>query len=149
MGGHIRGGFRNGPGVVRSLIGVGRDVVASLIGRARSPQDDEQAQRTGDDGLPPLTGKVWIVDRHKGRDDSILFWRNEDGPPLRRRRWTGHTTPHPAVGDVFEAPMKSNARARFVVLEVDPCLDPHDMWFATTDEGVYIDDETGREITGE
>lgn len=83
--------------------------------------------------MPEITKpKAWIVDEHIGWGDSITYLgKTTDG---QFHRWTGHTTPHPSVGDHFIAEMVGGLKGAFKVIEVKPAPlnDPPDQWFAKT-----------------
>lgn len=55
-----------------------------------------------------------------------------------QRRLSGHTTPHPSVGDELLVDMQSGKVARFEFAKVEPCYNPHDMWFATLKDVGYL-----------
>lgn len=49
------------------------------------------------------------------------------------KRVSGHLRPVPRVGDTFIAEMNSGKQARFRFKEVQPCLNPDDMFFGTVE----------------
>lgn len=76
---------------------------------------------------PKLTGRKWIRSEHQSWGDNISYLRREG----KQHRWCGWTSRRPEVGDLIVTPT-SDGLAEFVITEVRGCIDPPDMWFAST-----------------
>jgi len=57
-----------------------------------------------------------------------------------RRRVVGWKQRHPKMGDRLDAEMQSGRVAVFRFTNVEPCLDPRDMFFASVEDMGYADD---------
>jgi hypothetical protein len=53
---------------------------------------------------------------------------------------TGHMTPKPEVGDEVRSPMHSGRTGIYRITNVEPMLDPPDMFFATVEWIGYLDE---------
>lgn len=80
-----------------------------------------------------MSVRIWEKRRYNAYG-SRISWLD-----VERRRLSGHTTPHPSVGDELRAEMESGRVARFRFVAVEPCGDPRDMWFATVADIGYVD----------
>jgi len=81
--------------------------------------------------------RVWDMAARQGWGNRIS-WSGRDG--FERRQIDGHTTPRPRVGDEIRGPMASGRTARWRITEIEYCLDPRDMWFATVEDVGYLDE---------
>ena len=71
---------------------------------------------------------------HKGWKDSIYWSKWEI------RELTGHLTPLPQIGDELRAQLQNDKVARFKFIEVNPCKDPRDMFFAKVQDIGYLEE---------
>ena len=76
--------------------------------------------------------RIWKGEEHQGWGNNIFFisWEN--------RRLSGHTTPHPQVGDEYHCKMKSGKTGCFEFTKIEPCGKPYDMWFADVKDLDYL-----------
>lgn len=65
--------------------------------------------------------------------------RHVDWFDFDKRRIWGHEFKKPKVGDTVVSPMQSGKDAVFKVVDVEYCLDPADMFFATVEDVGYED----------
>lgn len=81
---------------------------------------------------PKMTGYIYQGSYHTGWGDSINW---SDYP---KRQMVGWLQRRPEKGDEIRMEMKSGKIARYVVLEVEHCSNPDDMWFASVMDIGYV-----------
>jgi hypothetical protein len=83
-------------------------------------------------------GANWFFFMEPWREKRRTDWwsRSEE---VQCRKVTGHLTPLPRKGDEFQCKMQSGNIGRFVVFEVEYCVDPPDMFFAKTELRGYVE----------
>ena len=68
-------------------------------------------------------------------------WGNHIGWLEFKDRWvSGHTTPHPQVGDELQCEAQSGKTLRFEFTEVTAAEGVRDMWFGTVKDLGYLED---------
>lgn len=101
------------------------------IFKTHASRKAEQDKEVIENSNHPKT--VWDMREHKGWSNSISFFNWET------RRLVGHTTPLPCVGDEFLAPMFSGKTGKFILISVEYCHDPSDMWFGIVKDVGYVE----------
>lgn len=79
-------------------------------------------------GKSPVS--IWQSSKHKFWGDSIRCTNHYS--------FNGHTSPKPKDGDYIIQSMASGEHGIYLIVKMDYCDDPADMWFAKTEPLGYI-----------